>query len=246
MSKSLMAITTLACAGAIAVAYAGLPGRVPPSLPNSAGRANAAQPVILELYQSQGCSSCPPALAVLNSVADRTDVLALNFAVTYWDQLGWKDSFAQPAFTNRQWEYARAGGRANVQTPQLIVDGRTAILGSRKNEVDAAIANHRNASGTPAISNAGNDVTISGGKAANIAKIWLVEYDPRTIAVPIRAGENSGRTLPHRNVVRRITALGTWSGKTSTVTLPPEQAGLARAILVQSGAGGPIIAGRKI
>lgn len=246
MSKSFIAITAVTCAGVIAVAYAGLPGRAPAAPPEIAGRATAAQPVVLELYQSQGCSSCPPALAVLNSVADRPDVLALNFAVTYWDQLGWKDSFAQPAFTDRQWDYARAGGRGNVQTPQLIIDGRAAILGSRKNEVDAAITNHRTAPGTPAIIASGNDVTIGVGKAPHVAKIWLVDYDPRNIAVPIRAGENSGRTLPHRNVVRRITALGAWSGKTSTFNLPTGQAGLARAILVQSGTGGPIIAGRKI
>jgi hypothetical protein len=246
MSKSMITITALACAGVIAAAYLGLPGRAPAASPDGASPANATQPVVLELYQSQGCSSCPPALAVLNSVADRPDVLALNFAVTYWDQLGWKDSFAQPAFTDRQWDYARAGGRGNVQTPQLIVDGRAAILGSRKNEVDAAIANHRTAPGTPAIISTGTNITVGGGKATNTARVWLVDYDPRNIAVPIRAGENNGRTLPHRNVVRRITALGTWAGKTSTYNLPSGQAGLARAILVQSGTGGPIIAGRKI
>ncbi len=211
----------------------------------SAG-ADTRHPVVLELFQSQGCSSCPPALAVLDQVADRPDVLALNFAVTYWDQLGWKDNFAQAAFTARQWEYARAGGRGNVQTPQLIVDGRTAILGSRKGEVEAAIAKHRAAPGAPDIVGNGDVVTIGHGNASTPAKVWLVDYDPRSVAVPIRAGENGGRTLNHRNIVRRMTALGTWQGKSAAFNLPKRLPGMARAILVQSGVGGPIMAGRKI
>lgn len=233
----------IAGAGIIAAAQVGLSGRAPAAKPVLA---NADNPVVLELYQSQGCSSCPPALAVLNEVASRPDVLALNFAVTYWDQLGWKDSFAQTAFTARQWEYARAGGRGNVQTPQLIVDGRTAILGSRKGEVDAAIASHRTAAGAPEIAIADNAVTISGGRPSRNAKVWLVDYDPRNVAVPIRAGENGGRTLAHRNIVRRLTPLGAWTGTRATFSLPQMQTGLARAILVQSGVGGPILVARKI
>jgi hypothetical protein len=83
-------------------------------LPAAAGAADAAHPTVVELFESQGCSSCPPANANLNAIADRPDILALNFAVTYWDQLGWKDTFAQPGFTARQWDYARAGGRGEV------------------------------------------------------------------------------------------------------------------------------------
>lgn len=211
-----------------------------------ATHADAAHPVVLELFQSQGCSSCPPALAVLNKVADRPDVLALNFAVTYWDQLGWKDNFAQPAFTSRQWEYARAGGRGNVQTPQLIVDGRAAILGSRKTEVDAAIARHRPAIGAPAIQTTAGSVVIGMGTASAAAKVWLVDYDPRNISVPIRAGENGGRTLGHRNIVKRLTSLGNSTGTAIRFALPSTSNGTARAILVQSGVGGPIIAARKL
>jgi hypothetical protein len=245
MTKSLMAISALAFAGLIAVTT-GLPVKAPAAHSGGSGQASAGQPVVLELYQSQGCSSCPPALAVLNEMANRPDVLALNFAVTYWDQLGWKDSFAQPAFTARQWDYARAGGRGNVQTPQLIVDGRSAILGSRKNEVEAAIASHRTPLGAPDITVANNAVTISGGSSRTNAKVWLIDYDPRTVAVPIRAGENSGRTLAHRNVVRRVTALGVWTGKSVSFAIARGQTGLARAILVQSSVGGPILAAHKI
>ena len=246
MTKYLTSMAALIFAGVVTTTYIALPVQAPAAPSGGSGQATAAQPVVLELYQSQGCSSCPPALAVLNEVANRPDVLALNFAVTYWDQLGWKDNFAQPAFTARQWEYARAGGRGNVQTPQLIVDGRTAILGSRKGEVDAAIANHRIAAGAPAITTIGDAVTVDGGSKSGAAKVWLVDYDPRNVAVPIRAGENGGRTLGHRNVVHHLTALGAWTGTKATYALPRAQTGLSRAILVQSGVGGPILAGRKI
>jgi hypothetical protein len=246
MLKRLTITAALMCTAMIAAAYLGLSGQAPAASSDSARNASAGQPVVLELFQSQGCSSCPPALAVLNEVADRPDVLALNFAVTYWDQLGWKDNFAQPAFTARQWDYARAGARGNVQTPQLVVDGRAAILGSRKNEVDAAIASHRAVPGAPTITTSGNDVVIGHGSASRSAKVWLVEYDPRNIAVPIRAGENGGRTLGHRNVVRRLTALGTWTGQSKSYALPSGPNALARAILVQAGNGGAIVAGRKI
>lgn len=239
--KSIISLSSVGVFGALI--YSTFPAR---SLAESSPVVSPRHPVVLELFQSQGCSSCPPALAVLDQVADRSDVLALNFAVTYWDQLGWKDNFAQAAFTARQWEYARAGGRGNVQTPQLIVDGRAAILGSRKGEVEAAIAKHRTAAGAPHIVGESNAVTIGKGNASTSAKVWLVDYDPRNVAVPIRAGENGGRTLNHRNIVRRMTALGTWQGKSITFALHRKPPGMARAVLVQSGVGGTIIAGRKI
>ena len=213
--------------------------------PAPASHADAAHPAVIELYQSQGCSSCPPALAVLDQVANRPDVLALNFAVTYWDQLGWKDTYAQPAFTARQWDYSHAQGRGNVQTPQLIVNGTAAVLGSYKAEVEQAIA--RNARGTgPEIKVEGGQVTVMGATGAKPATVWLVAYDPRTIQVPVRAGENGGRTLPHRNVVRQLTNIGSWNGTAVHFNAPATSAGLARAILVQAGSGGPILAAARI
>jgi hypothetical protein len=206
--------------------------------------ASAAQPAVIELYQSQGCSSCPPALAVLDELAKRPDVLALNFAVTYWDQLGWKDQFAKPEFTARQWDFARAGGRGNVQTPQLIVNGRAAVLGSRKAEVEAAIVANARAPG-PKLTVAGDALTIGAGKRAN-ATVWIVDYDPRRIAVPIRAGENGGRTLVHTDVVRRLTSIGAWTGTSARYSLPASASGLKRAVLVQDGKGGPIIAAERL
>lgn len=206
--------------------------------------ADPLHPTVVELYQSQGCSSCPPADLVLNELANRPDVLALSFAVTYWDQLGWKDSFAQPAFTQRQWDYAHRGGRVEVATPQVIVNGRGALVGNHRADVDAAIARYDRGTGGPAIQTEGRFVTLGAGSGD--ATLWLVRYDPRTIAVPIRAGENSGRTIPHRNIVRQLTPLGHWTGMQARFPIPPAPAGLATALLLQSGPGGPIIASRRM
>lgn len=204
-------------------------------------------PVVLELYQSQGCSSCPPALEVLRQEADRPNVIALSFAVTYWDELGWKDSFAQPAFTQRQWDYAHANGRGNVATPQLIINGRSFVNGGNRAEVDAAIRQFGAApASAPSLNVETGRLMVGAAKAAKPASVWLVSYDPRTVHVPIRAGENGGRTLAHRNVVRALEKIGPWAGRQQTYRLPPRSAGLARAILVQTGTGGPIIAALQV
>ncbi len=248
MTKSLFAVVALATAGAIGLNFAA-PSVAP--VANAApqpvaGGADAAHPAVIELYQSQGCSSCPPALAVLDALADRPDVLALNFAVTYWDQLGWKDIYAQPDFTARQWEYSRAQGRGNVQTPQLIVNGRAAVLGSYKAEVEKAIAANSRGSGGPVVTVDGAKVSVASAATGKPATVWLVAYDPRSVSVPIRAGENGGRTLPHRNIVRQLVALGPWSGKAVSYTAPESPAGLKRAVLVQVGKGGPIVAATRL
>ena len=247
MSRSIFAMLALAGGGAIGLQLAAPSGTLQAkaaAFPIASG-ADVAHPAVIELYQSQGCSSCPKALAVLDELADRADVLALNFAVTYWDQLGWKDTYADPAFTARQWSYARAQGRGNVQTPQLIVNGRAAVLGSRKGEVELAIARNARAGG-PTLAARGNIISIAASAAARPAIVWFVAYDPRTVQVPIQAGENGGRTLPHRNIVRRLVSLGRWSGKESNFTVPATSAGLKRAVLVQAGNGGPILAAVRL
>src|SRR5438445_3173315 len=134
--------------------------------------ASAERPVVVEEFQSQGCSSCPPANANVNALADRPEVLALSYAVTYWDQLGWKDTFDQPAFTRRQWEYAHFAGRANVATPQVVVNGRSAIVGNDGPELDQLLATEGSPAGGPTIASAGRAVSIGGGKAARPATVW--------------------------------------------------------------------------
>ncbi|MFA5988892.1 MAG: DUF1223 domain-containing protein [Sphingomonas sp.] len=210
----------------------------------SVTQASAAHPTVIELYQSQGCSSCPPADAVVNRMADRPDVIALSFAVTYWDNLGWKDIFGDPAYTARQWDYAHAAGRSQVATPQVIVNGREPVLGSREGELNQAIARNAVSDG-PAITAAANKLTVGAGKPAN-ATVWVVRYDPRTVNVPIGAGENGGRTIPHRNIVRQLVNIGQWKGTSTSFALPPAPAGLKTAVIVQNGKGGPILSAAKI
>ena len=215
-------------------------------MPNAALANDASHPTVVELYQSQGCSSCPPAIANINAIAARPDVLALTFAVTYWDQLGWKDTFARPEFTRRQWDFAHGQGRGGVATPQTIINGRVITNGGDRGQLITAIrAADRGAAG-PAIRASAGKVTVGGGSALRPATIWLVRYDPRAIDVPIRAGENGGRTITHRNVVRSLTKLGEWTGGATTVAAPGGQPALRSAILVQSGTGGPIIAAARI
>jgi hypothetical protein len=202
---------------------------------------------VVELYQSQGCSSCPPANAVLAQIADRPDVIALNFSVTYWDRLGWKDSFAQPAFTRRQWDYAHAAGRENVATPQMIINGRAAVVGSNRAEVEAAIRAYARTGAEPVIAAANGSVTIGSTAAQPPSTVWLVRYDPRSIDVPVRAGENGGKTLPHREIVRDLIALGTWHGASAHFAVPPKRdSALRSVIIVQRGIGGPIVAANRI
>jgi hypothetical protein len=203
-------------------------------------------PVVVELYQSQGCSDCPPAQDDLNRLADRPDVLALSFGVTYWDYLGWKDSFASPQFTQRQRDYARASGRGEIATPQFWINGQTTVLGANPARVAQAIDDGRITAG-PAIGLSATRLTIGSGQAPRGgADVWLVRYDPRTIHVAVRAGENGGRTLPHRDVVRELTRIGRWEGAPLSIAVgPPRDPGWKTAILVQAGAGGRILAAAK-
>ena len=208
---------------------------------------DAAHPTVVELFQSQGCSSCPPAIANINQLTSRSDVLPLTFAVTYWDQLGWKDTFARPEFTQRQWDYAHANGRGNVATPQTIVNGRYFANGGDPRELIAAMREADRGSSGPSIDRSGTTVRIGSGLARKPATIWLISYDPRPIRVPIRAGENEGRTITHRNVVRSLSAIGSWTGNAVTVPVPaPVAANLRSAIVIQDGVGGPILAAARL
>ena len=208
----------------------------------------AAQPArpltVVELFTSQGCSSCPPANANLARLADRPDVLALSFGVTYWDQLGWKDTFASKPYTDRQWAYAKGLRHAQVWTPQVVINGSTDVVGTRLGEIEGA-ARQVPLAGGPQLSVSGGVVTIGAGKAAK-ADVWLVRYDPAVVQVPVKRGENTGKTLPHRNVVRELTRLGAYSGQALTFRLPVSpRSNLKTAILVQAGPGGPILAAAK-
>lgn len=210
----------------------------------SAMAADAAHPAVVELFQSQGCSSCPPANANVMALASRPDILALSLAVTYWDHLGWKDTFAQPAFTARQWDYARQFGHSAVFTPQVVVNGRKDGVGADADQLRALIASADRGRSGPVVSLAHGRATVGAAPApTGGAEVWLVRFDPRVLMVPIGRGENAGRTLPHRNVVRQLLRLGRWTGSAASFPVPAASLpGLAEAVLVQAGPGGPILA----
>lgn len=210
----------------------------------------ASQPsdlTVVELFTSQGCNSCPPANANLVALSTRSDVLTLSFNVTYWDDLGWPDTFARPAFTQRQRDYQRGLGTDNVWTPQVIVDGRRHVVGRRLDEIQALIDAHH-AAPTPRIAFRNGNVGVAGGgRMARPADVWLVRYEPRPIEVPVARGENGGRTLPHASVVRDLVRLGGWSGGAAQGFVLPaaSRAGLLTAVLVQAPDGGPILAAAR-
>jgi hypothetical protein len=207
--------------------------------------ADAQHPTVIELFQSQGCSSCPPANASLIQFSQRPDVLALNFSVTYWDRLGWKDTFATPQYTQRQYDYSSAMHGSGVYTPQIVVNGRVDGVGDEVSEMEAlARKADRGASG-PEVEIAGGEVAVGAGTApAHGADVWLALYDPRVVEVAVARGENAGQTLPHKNIVHRMVLLGHWTGAAERLPLPPS-GGLARAVLVQGAGTGPIIAAAK-
>jgi hypothetical protein len=206
--------------------------------------ASAANPVVVELFQSQGCSSCPPANAAVNAIADRSDIIALNFAVTYWDRLGWKDIFADKAYTQRQYDYARTLGDENVYTPQIILNGKRAIVGTKPGELSRAIAATSPLGNAPSITADTASVKIGSGSGG--ATVWLVRYDPRVQNVAVRSGENSGRVLPHKNIVRQLDKLGRWNGAAVNYALTKSGNTIWKPVILVQSDRGAILSAKRI
>jgi hypothetical protein len=235
---AILAPVTAVAAALVAGALTARPSHAGPPAPP------AGELTVVELFTSQGCSSCPPANANLVTLSRRPDILALSFNVTYWDQLGWKDTFARDAFTRRQRDYQRGLGTDNVWTPQVVVDGRSHVVGQRIADIEGLIGRHRRFSGPTIRFNSAGAVGLAGGQAPTTpTDVWLVRYEPRPIEVPVARGENGGRTLPHAAVVRDLVRLGPWTGATAGYRFPAaSRPGLMTAVLVQAPNGGPILA----
>jgi hypothetical protein len=217
------------------------------ALPKDSFAADAAHPTVVELFQSQGCSDCPPAVANVASISDRPDVLALVFSVDYWDRLGWKDTFSKPEWTARQYAYAHAIGHDGVYTPQVIINGRIGGTGLDANELAGLMRSAERGDGGPSVNFTAGAVALGAAVwPVGGADVWLVRYDPRVIEVVIKRGENAGKTLPHKNVVREMILLGHWRGEAATFPLPiggdPE---LAEAAIVQTAGAGPVLAAAR-
>ena len=199
-------------------------------------------PVVVELFTSQGCSSCPPANANLITLSQREDLFVLSFAVTYWDRLGWKDTFGKPEFTDRQVVYEPALNQFGPYTPQMVVNGQATVVGNQLAEVEALIDNASPLPG-PSLDLGAAMLSIAAGNApVSGADVWRVTYDPNVVEVPIGRGENTGRTLAHTHVVHDLQNLGSWTGAALDLPVTPAPQGLKTAILVQTRNGGPILA----
>jgi hypothetical protein len=197
------------------------------------------RPVVVELFTSQGCSSCPPANAFLNEISrGRSDVLPLAFHVTYWDRLGWKDPFSLEAATIRQDSYGHRFGDGSY-TPEIVVDGTVGLVGSHRDEVNAAIERAKWGQHTAIdvnVDKAEENVAIRIGSGIGRGRVLLIGFDHEH-KTKIARGENGGRTLAESNVVRSIRPVGEWSGKPLEISEQfPE--GQDVAVVIESPHGG--------
>jgi hypothetical protein len=214
----------------------------------AAGGAGARGQVVVELYTAQGCASCGKANAFVASLADHPGVTALTFSVDYWDYLGWKDTFAQPEFAERQRAYDKRFGLRDVFTPQIVVDGAAQASGDNQADVDALIHAARRAQVPPGpeISPRADGTIAVAAASRRVARegdeVWLVRYNPRTQNVVVKEGETKGQTVAHRNVVRQLVKLGVWTGARRIFHLPAaKEEGLDSLILLQAPGGGRIL-----
>ncbi len=207
-------------------------------------------PVVVELYTSQGCSSCPPADAYLHELAVQNGVVALALHVDYWDYIGWKDIFADPAHTARQKAYAEAQGKRMVYTPQMVIDGRTSIAGTKPAEVAEAIAEMR-AKPRPVtleLRREGGTLHILAtpqDTGAGKMDVTLLRYQPRA-EVAIKSGENAGRTLSYANIVTHMEPLGVWNGRKPLTLSYPIKGDQPVVILIQKAGHGPMAAAARL
>ncbi|NVO22787.1 DUF1223 domain-containing protein [Donghicola mangrovi] len=212
---------------------------------------SAPQPVVIELYTSQGCSSCPSADKLLEKLAGREDVLPLSLHVDYWDYIGWVDTFAHPAFTERQKIYARNIGERMIYTPQMIVNGTTHVVGNRPMDVADALNTAQDSAGPGRI-----DATLVGAAlslkgqqidpAAGPYIVQFITYVPQQ-TVQIMRGENAGKEVTYVNVVSGWNHLGEWDGQgvfsaVVTPTAPEDE----HAVIVQQENQGAVVAAARL
>ncbi len=202
--------------------------------------------VVVELYTSQGCSSCPPADALLEEMAKNVEILPLAFHVDYWDYLGWQDAFASPAHTLRQKAYAHAAGERMIYTPQAIVDGTARMVGSDSHALMSAVmqAMNKDRRAKVSVSRDGATLTVTGTASESLpapVQVLLVRYTPEA-SVEILHGENAGQTIRYVNTVTSVTQIGEWTGAQALSLTAPISGAEAAAILVQAPDMGAVLA----
>ena len=206
-------------------------------------------PVVVELFTSQGCSSCPPADKALHDLARRDDVIALSLHVKYWDYLGWRDTFGQRQFGQRQAAYRDAWGKRVVYTPQIVVHGAQDVRGTVA-AMERAIAEAQRSESPISVSIEYMDgmlkCRIVPGPERVVGTVWIAKYTLNA-PVEITEGENAGRTINYTNVVKSLSRIGEWSGhEPEDVAMPQPEPGEGVAIWIQDGEAGPILAAAKI
>ncbi|HEX2216003.1 MAG TPA: DUF1223 domain-containing protein [Xanthobacteraceae bacterium] len=215
-------------------------------LASSAPGAALAEPRgMIELFTSQGCSSCPPADKLIAELARDDSLVVISLPIDYWDYLGWKDTLARPRHTARQRGYASVRGDREVYTPQAVINGIVHVVGSDRNAIEDAIARTRGHAAALTVpihaSLVGGELKVEikpAKKAESVAEVWLCTI-AKAIPVAIKRGENRGRTITYHNVVRKWIKLGVWNGGEQNWTVPPselqsEEADLV-AVLLQTG-----------
>lgn len=209
------------------------------------------RPVVVEIFTSQGCSSCPPADKLVHELErSRPDVIALALHVDYWDYIGWKDPFANPAFTTRQRAYTRAAGSSTIYTPQIVVGGQDHVIGARPMELMKAVNKHANLPlpAKVALSRSGDRVTVevtSAGPPVGASIVEILTYTP-SATTNIRRGENAGRTLDYHNIVRDLTVVGDWSGAGPFRKTVRVSEGAPVVALVRRRSGGPVLGAARL
>ena len=220
-------------------------------------RPAAAEPrAVVELFTSQGCSSCPPADKIIGELAKDPSVIALSMPIDYWDYLGWKDTLADARFSARQKAYSLMRGDRDVYTPQVVVNGTAHLVGSDRAGIESAIGATRKADGVMSVpvsmGLSGRQITVSvaasnKGPAAVHGEIWICSIS-KAVPISIGRGENRGRDLTYYNVVRNVLKVGDWNGSAGSWTVPLEnisREGIdAAAVFVQDGSGdrpGPML-----
>jgi hypothetical protein len=203
--------------------------------------------VVVELYTSQGCSSCPPADDFMAELVANPDVIALALHVDYWDYIGWKDEFAHAAFTDRQKDYARAIGSRTIYTPQMIVNGVDRVEGVNPDAINSLVRMHLMESGGVSLllQRDGDQLVIRASGADVPVSVNLVRYMPSE-TVTIERGENAGKTVTYHNIVTELSTLGDWSGAEPLEMAVTVQGDDPLAVFVQEQGPGTIVAAARL
>jgi hypothetical protein len=190
--------------------------------------AHADPRAVVELFTSQGCSSCPPADKIIGELAKDPSIIAMSLPIDYWDYLGWKDTLADSRFSARQKAYSQMRGDREVYTPQVIVNGSVHVIGSDRTGIENAIGATRKNDGVMSIpvtmTLSGKQVTVSVAAANRSAaamhgEVWICGIS-RSIPISIARGENRGKEITYHNVVRNLLKLGDWNGNPGSWTVP--------------------------